>query len=250
MSWHKPVGQATFCGFAWDEFQQRLRVGSIRVTKCAVDGCGRVPCSRGLCHAHYQRLVKGVDLLSDIGTRWQVKGRVCCVDGCEDRVRCKGMCHKHYQRYRKTGSVDTVNETQPQSEWWQWAKSENGRIRNKLRILEKSEWESWAKNKKSMIVKRHEPSRGWVQRNPRDTWRKWASLEKDSLFARERRSNESEWDKWARGKKDRIYFRTRPVRSSDRAAKGNIKSVTEAHRPTRVQMFFDWSGTEAEHGNN
>lgn len=66
---------------------------------CSVDDCSSPVRAKGLCNAHYQRLIIHGDPLHEA-----VKQRnACSVDGCDREARSSGLCHTHYQRQWKYG---------------------------------------------------------------------------------------------------------------------------------------------------
>ena len=65
--------------------------------QCTIDGCPRPNIARGLCGAHYQRLL--TDYPMDAPMRGTYKPKPpCAVDGCERPVRGKGLCSFHHLR--------------------------------------------------------------------------------------------------------------------------------------------------------
>ena len=68
---------------------------------CSVDGCNRMPYTRGLCEPHYRRLRRTgtVNASVGIGAR-PVNG--CSVDTCTRTATERGLCHGHYLRLIRT----------------------------------------------------------------------------------------------------------------------------------------------------
>lgn len=62
--------------------------------------------ARGLCTAHYQRLLHKGDVLADIPLRSRASARTCSAPGCERPHQAKGLCASHYYRVRKGGSAE------------------------------------------------------------------------------------------------------------------------------------------------
>lgn len=65
-----------------------------------IDGCGRVPYSRGWCEKHYRRWLRTGD-----PTAWDHRPSSCTVDACDNDVDAHGLCHGHYQRLLRDGDV-------------------------------------------------------------------------------------------------------------------------------------------------
>lgn len=64
---------------------------------CRVDQCDKIAHAKGLCHGHYARLRKGMDVDGALRVNYDEQSR-CVVDGCGNRPRGKGLCGLHYQR--------------------------------------------------------------------------------------------------------------------------------------------------------
>lgn len=74
--------------------------------ECSVNGCGSEVRCRGLCNAHYKRLMIFGDVRADIPVhshRAPYHGKRCSVDGCDKAASSLGLCVKHYARKVKTG---------------------------------------------------------------------------------------------------------------------------------------------------
>lgn len=68
---------------------------------CRVAGCDAETDARGLCHAHYQRLMRNGDAQELRPLRRG--GLTCSVDGCDRPLRSRGYCSVHYRRVLKHG---------------------------------------------------------------------------------------------------------------------------------------------------
>jgi hypothetical protein len=69
---------------------------------CLVEGCDRAAHSRGFCKAHYQRRLRGKEILTPINPRPGASVRkTCAVEGCDKFAVSVGMCNAHYQRSRR-----------------------------------------------------------------------------------------------------------------------------------------------------
>lgn len=76
---------------------------------CTVDGCDRLPRSRGWCSKHYQRWLRGRDLGYE-----KPRYTTCAAPGCKSSVRSPGCryCEMHYGRLRRNG---TLSQRRPDS---------------------------------------------------------------------------------------------------------------------------------------
>ena len=75
----------------------------MRDQPCSVEGCGKMVEARGLCSAHYRRLLYGHPLASK-----PVVGRErkqCAASACERLASARGYCNAHYEQWRRTGEV-------------------------------------------------------------------------------------------------------------------------------------------------
>jgi HNH endonuclease len=72
-------------------------VGSLRSRGiCDIDGCDKVVDAKGLCHGHYQRLLRRSAMALDAPFR--KSGAFCSVAGCDRPHKAKGYCGAHYKR--------------------------------------------------------------------------------------------------------------------------------------------------------
>jgi hypothetical protein len=70
---------------------------------CSVEGCDKVSEARGLCHGHYQRVLRESPL-TDQQPLIRKRGPVACsVPGCERPAKRRGMCDAHAARVKKYG---------------------------------------------------------------------------------------------------------------------------------------------------
>jgi hypothetical protein len=74
------------------------------VIGCSVDGCVRPLYTRGLCEAHYRRLLRtgSVNPTVPVGER---PANDCAAEGCSRRATERGLCHGHYLRIVRTGEL-------------------------------------------------------------------------------------------------------------------------------------------------
>lgn len=70
---------------------------------CSQPDCDRGVRSRGLCGAHYQRLVKGQDL--DAPMKQRKPERICSAPSCDRPADSRGLCGTHYVRRRRGADV-------------------------------------------------------------------------------------------------------------------------------------------------
>lgn len=68
---------------------------------CSIEECDKNVMGRGLCSAHYSKLLKYGDPLA--GRTHQ--GGICEVDKCMSPVHAFRMCSKHYERFKKHGDA-------------------------------------------------------------------------------------------------------------------------------------------------
>ena len=82
-----------------------LRVMSYGMgARCSVEGCGCRPKANGLCHGHWQRQKKGMELGTPIQSRTGTAFVKCLVTNCEQRAVSRGMCQKH-ANHRQRGLI-------------------------------------------------------------------------------------------------------------------------------------------------
>lgn len=72
---------------------------------CDIDGCDRKHEARGLCKAHYRRLVESGDPLPNVPVRGARP--TCTVDGCERPHHSNGYCDTHKARMWRHGDVES-----------------------------------------------------------------------------------------------------------------------------------------------
>jgi hypothetical protein len=72
------------------------------VQPCAINGCGRPARTRGLCKAHYSRLLRLGDPLAGGGFNQPVPPR-CTVEGCTKPAHARQVCIAHYSRLYRHG---------------------------------------------------------------------------------------------------------------------------------------------------
>lgn len=75
------------------------------IRRCSIDTCDRAHYGRGLCNAHYQRLVRLGSARANAPLQRPQKGP-CSVEGCERPRYTKGLCGAHAARLRTKGRVD------------------------------------------------------------------------------------------------------------------------------------------------
>jgi len=94
-------------------------VGTLRDRgACDIDGCEKEVDAKGLCHGHYQRLLRRSALA--LNTPLRQSGTLCSVTGCDRPHKAKGFCSAHYKRVlahgdpladlpiREVGGVGTI----------------------------------------------------------------------------------------------------------------------------------------------
>lgn len=74
---------------------------------CSVSDCPRSTKAKGLCGAHYQRLLKGADMNAPLAAyRPRRKAEGCSVGDCKNRHASRGMCATHYGRTLRGQDVE------------------------------------------------------------------------------------------------------------------------------------------------
>lgn len=71
---------------------------SVQPEECSEDGCPSPVKAKGLCKAHYQRLLRHGH------TRYQDRKstpKPCAIETCDNHLYAKGLCHLHYAKQRK-----------------------------------------------------------------------------------------------------------------------------------------------------
>lgn len=72
---------------------------------CVVDGCTRTKLrARGLCSAHYKRLMTHGDVRADVPVQ-ESQRKPCAVAGCKAMCLARNLCNVHYQRVRLYGDA-------------------------------------------------------------------------------------------------------------------------------------------------
>ena len=86
--------------------------------ECEIDGCDKEVDAKGLCHGHYQRLLRRSALALDAPLRQS--GALCSVADCDRPHKARGFCSTHYKRVlahgdpradlpiRRVGGVGTI----------------------------------------------------------------------------------------------------------------------------------------------
>ena len=68
---------------------------------CSIQGCIKLPHSRGWCHNHYMQWYKEGHPTQGNRVRRTGPGTVCEVDDCASEASATGLCGKHYQRMKR-----------------------------------------------------------------------------------------------------------------------------------------------------
>lgn len=76
---------------------------------CSAAGCDRRHLARGLCSAHYQRMMKGHEVEAEPVYERPTYADECSVDGCARAERTKGLCVAHYARLLTSGNVGAAD---------------------------------------------------------------------------------------------------------------------------------------------
>jgi hypothetical protein len=71
---------------------------------CDVEGCDRKRRTHGLCHRHYQRLLRGGEVGAPPQPRYG--SAQCAVRWCERPAKSLGFCHGHYQRHKRGADME------------------------------------------------------------------------------------------------------------------------------------------------
>ncbi len=72
-------------------------VGPLRSRgECKIEGCDKQIDAKGLCHGHYQRLLRSSALA--LQTPLREPGASCSVEGCDSPHKAKCFCATHYKR--------------------------------------------------------------------------------------------------------------------------------------------------------
>lgn len=72
---------------------------------CSVSWCTRTPVAKGLCHSHWSRSRKGLDL--EAPWRGKDPNEVCSIEWCDRLSYAKALCKEHYRRQREGRPLDT-----------------------------------------------------------------------------------------------------------------------------------------------
>jgi hypothetical protein len=73
---------------------------SIEGPRCGIEGCEKPVLVRGLCTAHYKRLLRHGDPLGGGAARNKPPAQ-CIVEGCDEPPKARGLCSVHYHRWQK-----------------------------------------------------------------------------------------------------------------------------------------------------
>ncbi|HSM44051.1 MAG TPA: HNH endonuclease [Acidimicrobiia bacterium] len=68
---------------------------------CKVEDCDQVVDAKGLCHGHYQRVLRGSSL--PVGAPLRKGSSMCSVETCDRVAKARGYCAAHYKRVLKHG---------------------------------------------------------------------------------------------------------------------------------------------------
>ena len=74
------------------------------IAECSVEGCTRNSKERGLCHGHYQRLLRLGHVQADRPLGRKTEG-TCAVQGCHRTIYAKVLCAPHYSRQLAGGDL-------------------------------------------------------------------------------------------------------------------------------------------------
>ena len=74
--------------------------------RCSVSSCCKNVVGRGLCAAHYSKLMKYGNPLAGRTN----SGGSCDVEGCDGAIHAHRLCSKHYERFRKHGDASIVRK--------------------------------------------------------------------------------------------------------------------------------------------
>lgn len=66
---------------------------------CTIDGCGKPHKAKGLCIAHYDKLLVYGNPMVDL----RQQKRICQIDGCDKKHLARGLCANHLSKLRKYG---------------------------------------------------------------------------------------------------------------------------------------------------
>lgn len=69
---------------------------------CSVPSCDRITHTKGLCRAHYERLMVSGDVRGNIPLPPK-QYSLCAVIGCSREADTRGFCASHYRRFLRTG---------------------------------------------------------------------------------------------------------------------------------------------------
>jgi len=78
----------------------------VTTKNCSIQGCIKLPHSRGWCHNHYMQWYSEGHPTQGNRVRRTGPGTVCEVDDCVSEVQGLGLCGKHNQRMAKWGKND------------------------------------------------------------------------------------------------------------------------------------------------
>lgn len=93
---------------------------------CTLDWCDRPHRAKGLCNAHYQRSLAGLDLAKPLKIIDPDRG--CRVKGCDRKHASKGLCEAHYQRLSNGRPLDEKPIQRKTGEWGDWKTNSAGYI--------------------------------------------------------------------------------------------------------------------------
>jgi len=94
--------------------------------ECSIEGCHNHGRTKGLCPAHYVRLMKYGDPLAGGPLRNRVAPTKCSVKNCNSFSVAHGLCAKHYARFRRHGNTETIGGKR--AKWTEKIIDDNGYV--------------------------------------------------------------------------------------------------------------------------
>lgn len=76
------------------------------VRACETDGCEKTAIARGLCRNHYEAAYRRGSMPAI-----SPKSAPCSIVGCEEYSKARGLCMTHYKRWKRHGSAAIVHDT-------------------------------------------------------------------------------------------------------------------------------------------